>query len=178
MKLLKKPFSFLATLYAKIVSSPTLRVGEEPNLVLAEHMVLVEEKSKRPYLLVAPSGSHSVSKLYVEDFIVNKRMYQKQFSFNDYGHIMFCIGGLQSLELSNIYQIMTFEFESKIIEVRQKSTLQNEFWDIAETIATQKYLLLDKPSILKLGIFFQQNNNSANPEIIDKTIAANLKMVK
>lgn len=154
MKFLKKLF--------KLYSSNKAKINDHPSLILAEHMVLVDEDTKKPYFAVSPNGSYSFSKLYVTDFINNTNKYKTLFSINDYGHIMFCIGGLHSMELNNIYQIVSFELDSKIIEVRHKGTCTHESWNIVEIIANQKYLLLDKASILKIGIIFQKNNISSD----------------
>ena len=151
MKFLKKLFKLDDNITTK---------DDYPTLILVEHMVLVDEETKKPYFIVSPNGSHSFSKLYLSEFINNTNKYKSLFSVNDYGHIMFCVGGLHSMELNNIYQITSFELDGKIIEVRHKGTLIHESWNIAEVIATQKYLLLDKASILKLGMLFEKNTGS------------------
>ncbi|MFN8769453.1 MAG: hypothetical protein ACK5WP_01130 [Neisseriaceae bacterium] len=156
MKLLKRLFK-----QKKIISEKT------PSLVLSEYMVLVDDITKKPYFLVSPNGSHSSIKLYVDEFIAKKQEYQILFSISDYGHIMFCIGGLHCIELNNVFQIVNFEFNSKNIEVQNKSTGVREIWNISEIIATQKYLLLDKSSILKIGILFEKENKQNSYQILN-----------
>ncbi|MFO0320497.1 MAG: hypothetical protein ACK5Z5_08885, partial [Neisseriaceae bacterium] len=53
------------------------------------------------------------------------------------------------------------------IEVQNKSTGVREIWNISEIIATQKYLLLDKSSILKIGILFEKENKQNSYQILN-----------
>lgn len=181
-QLVKQPLKPLIKLYQNLfIRDKMLETIKQPNLVLTEHIVLVEDETKKPYFIISPNGNHSVSKLYITEFITNKNKYKNLFSVDDYGHMMFCSGGLHSMELNNVFQITTFDLGSETIEVRHKSTCINEFWNISNVIATQKYLLLDKSSILKLGMLFQQNNIPTDFSTLSSALGekhSNLKLIK
>lgn len=141
---------------------------EYPELKLIEPHIFVDELNKKPYFLVSPLGTYSSSKLYVDVFLNNKNNFVKRFSRDDFGIIMFCIGGMQAMELNSTYHIKTIDLENQTIEVLHKGSCNIEIWKITDTIIKSKYELLDKKSILQLGFSYS--------EIQEKNIVKNLSL--
>lgn len=152
MKLLKKLYKFIKD-----------KTDSLPRLSLCYPKVKIEEESYKPYFIIAFTlnmRGEATSKLYVDNLKAQLKYYKKLFSTDDWALIQYNLGALESLELGGTYQITQIDFENMRIIVRNKSTMQQEIWDLTATITTKRYLNLDKQSILELGIFYQKIKTS------------------
>lgn len=140
--------------------------NEYPELKLVEPYLFVDELNKKPYFLISPLVTYSVSKLYTDVFLKNKSVYVKRFSIEDFGTIMFCIGGMQAMELNSTYHIKTINLEDQTIEVLHKCSCNIETWRITDSIVKSQYELLDKKSILQLGFIYSEIQEKNTAQIL------------
>ena len=152
MKFLIKTFNLLKN-----------KVESLPKLSLCNKRIKIEPVTQRPYFLIGPIGlplGEAIENLYLDDLKNNMDYYQKQFSIDDWISIQYNLGGIESLQIGGIYQIIEFDLENIQVKVRNKSSLQQETWEIASLVSKKQYLNLDKQSIFEFGMFYQNVKNS------------------
>ena len=159
MKLLRKLFNFFVKKIKKL-----------PTMSLCYPKIKIENITHKPYFIVGNmivSRGKVTEKLYIDELKNKINYYKNLFSHDDWAIIQYNLGGLESLQLCGNYQIISIDFENMNINVRSRSDLKEEIWDISDTIINKKFLNLDKQSILDLGIFYQSAKNS---DILHKKI--------
>lgn len=162
-------------LLSKLYDLVLMKLNQLPKLSLCHPRIKIDYK-QRPYFLVGCAFSwrgEAIRELYVDDLKLKIDYYKNQFSTNDWGLIQYNLGGMESLQITDMYQIIEFDLEGKNLHVRNKSNFKQEVWDLVEVISHKKYLCLDKQSILELGIFYQKIKTS---DIIQKNLQQEIEI--